>query len=102
MRARHDQVLLQVVVQMARGIYVQGHCGARRLVLLCVPRPVHVTSARARVPVDRRDLQGFTHPGPLMSRTRAPRNGEDAVGERRVLAAEVMAPADLLACDAGR
>src|SRR5256886_12853907 len=47
-------------------------------------------------------VQGFPHPGPLMSRARAPRNGEDAVGERRVLAAEVMTPADLLACDAGR
>ena len=49
MRARHDQVLVQVVVQAAGGIDVQGHCRwRRRLDVCCVCRLRCMVPQRAR------------------------------------------------------
>src|ERR1700730_16147391 len=86
---------------LAESMY-RDMCGARGGSCCCVCRVEYMLPQRAPACASVGDMHRFTHTGRVMSRVSAPRKGEDAVGKRRVLAAEGLSLADLLACDAGR
>src|ERR1700730_1070841 len=86
---------------LAESLYT-GTCAVRGGSCCCVCRVEYMLPQRAPECASVVDMHRIAHTGRVMSRSRAPRKGEDALGKRRVLAAEVMSLADLLACDAGR
>src|SRR5882724_9558988 len=70
---------------------------AARVVVCAASTPCYLSARPSTGPSVR--LHRSTHVVRVMSQLGAARKGEDAVGQPRVLAAELMSPADLLAGD---